>query len=114
MFTLNTAATIQRREGKKKERLKQHLEIGGQADDGQVSQFVPLCGGQLWECGCSLCTGRNTPTFSRVSKREENTQVAPAWPLLLETKPALTSMITLKSFKQRREAVRAERRLQRF
>lgn len=67
---------------RKEERVKQHLEVGGQADDGQVSQLVPLCRGQLWQRGRSLCNGGHTATFSkRESQWEEHTQVASACPL---------------------------------
>lgn len=58
------------RKRKKKERKKQYLEVGRQADDGQMSEFVPLCWGQLWEWGCSLYIKRCKHPFKNKTKQE--------------------------------------------
>lgn len=39
--------------------LSQYLEIGRQADDGKMAQFVSLCRGQLRKRGCSLYANKN-------------------------------------------------------
>lgn len=106
MYILNTAAVWRYvGGGGKEERLKQHLEVGGQADDGQVSQLVPLCRGQLWQCGRSLCNVRHTARFSkRESQREEHTQVTSACAPFARAQTAPTSIITLKSFNTKARA----------
>lgn len=38
--------------------MNQYLEVGCQADDGQMAEFISLCGGQLWKRGCSLWKSR--------------------------------------------------------
>lgn len=35
--------------------VRMHLEIGRQADDGKMAEFVSLCRGQLRKRACSLC-----------------------------------------------------------
>lgn len=42
----------------KEKRVTQYLEVGSQADDGQMAEFVSLCWGQLWKRGCSLYSSR--------------------------------------------------------
>ena len=49
-------------------RINQYLEVGCQADDGQMAEFISLCGGQLWKRGCSLWKSRENGNKKR--KRE--------------------------------------------
>lgn len=56
----------------RKKSKKQYLEVGRQADDGQMSEFVPLCWGQLWEWGCSLYIKEMQTSIKKTLKNRES------------------------------------------
>lgn len=50
-----------------------YLEIGCQTDDGEVTEFVPLSWGQLWERGCPLWKN-NIPQTDKEKKQTAREQ----------------------------------------
>lgn len=54
--------------------MNEYLEVGRQADDGQMAEFVSLCGGQLRKRGCSLYSSRQEHEMKKRLQREKRYQ----------------------------------------
>lgn len=79
--------------------MNQYLEVGRQADDGQMAEFVSLCGGQLGKRGCSLYSSRQEHKKKKKNHKGENIPEQSVSVTLLRVKqsPVIVALlITLK------------------
>lgn len=52
--------------------MNQYLEVGCQTDDGQMTEFISLSGGQLGKRGSSLCSSTQEQEIVKKRHNEKN------------------------------------------